>query len=178
MLGRFNPAKNQQNFVHAAGLLAHRHPEVRFMLVGRDCTGVNSTLMAWIEATGYAERFVLLGERSDVYVCLAAMDYFALPSRTEGFPNVLAEAMAMERPCVSADVGDATLVLGDCGELVPPEDAPALARALERLLGLTLEQRAALGDAGRRRVSQEFSIARCVQRFGEVYDEVLTQQRK
>lgn len=177
-LGRFNAVKDQQNFVRAAGLLARQHAAVRFLMVGRGCDAANQALAAWIAATGFPERFVLLGERRDVPVCLAAMDVFALPSRTEGFPNVLAEAMAMGRPCVSTDVGDAAMVLGECGEVVPPEDAQALARALERLLALAPAQRAALGEAGRQRVAQEFSMTRCAERFAAVYEDVLTRPRK
>ena len=177
-LGRFNAVKDQQNFVRAAGVLAQQYPAVRFLMVGRDCDAANGVLAEWIAGTGFPQRFVLLGERQDATVCLAAMDVFALPSRTEGFPNVLAEAMAMSRPCVSTDVGDAALVLGDCGEVVPPEDAQALARALARLLDMPAEQRAALGVAGRKRIEQEFSMARCTERFAAVYEDVLARPGK
>ena len=77
-LGRFNADKDQHNFVCAAGLLASKHTAARFLMVGRDCDAANAQLMGWIKATGYADRFVLLGERSDAPVCLAAMDVFCL----------------------------------------------------------------------------------------------------
>lgn len=173
MLGRFNPAKNQQDFVRAAGILVRQHPKLRFLMVGRDCIAGNSTLMAWIEATGAPECFVLLGERSDVSVCLAAMDYFALPSRTEGFPNVLAEAMAMKRPSVATDVGDAGMLLSDCGVLVPPEDAAALATGLSHLLALKPKERIELGNRAHSRIKQEFSMTHLFQRFSNVYLQIL-----
>lgn len=177
-LGRFNAVKDQQNFVRAAGVLARQYSGLRFLMVGRGCDAANPVLAAWIAATGFPERFILLGERADVPVCLAAMDVFALTSRTEGFPNVLAEAMAMGRPCVSTDVGDAAVVLGDCGEVVPPEDAQALAAGLQRLLALRAERRAAFGMAGRKRIEQEFSMERCAERFAAVYENVLAQPRR
>lgn len=177
-LGRFNAVKDQHNFVRAAGVLAQQYPAVRFLLVGRGCDAANGVLSAWIAATGFPQRFVLLGERQDAPVCLAAMDVFALPSRTEGFPNVLAEAMAMGLPCVSTDVGDAAVVLGDCGEVVPPEDAQALAAGLSRLLDMPAEQRAALGVAGRKRIESEFSMAVCAERFVAIYEDVLVQLGK
>ncbi len=172
-LGRFNPVKDQHNFVRAAGLLARDNASVRFLLVGRDCDVANPALVGWIAATGFPERFVLLGERSDVPVCLSAMDVFALPSRTEGFPNVLAEAMAMARPCVTTDVGDAAYVLGDCGVVVPAEDSSALAHGMARLLSLSSQERLAIGAAARRRIALEFSMERCAKRFADVYDDVL-----
>lgn len=178
MLGRFNPDKDQRNFIHAAAKLARQYPQAFFLLVGRDCSASNAALMTWIAATGVPNRFVLLGERADVAVCLAAMDYFALPSRTEGFPNVLAEAMAMRRPCVSTDVGDAAVVLGDCGVLVPSEDATALAKGLSSLLDLLPEQLQELGGRAHARIAQEFSMATCVRRFEDVYRIVLNNQNK
>lgn len=177
-LGRFNPAKDQHNFVRAAGMLAAKHAYARFLLVGRDCDKSNATLAKWIAATGVADRFVLLGERSDVPVCLAAMDMFALPSRTEGFPNVLAEAMAMRRPCVTTDVGDAAVVLGDCGIIVPAEDAAALAHGLSSLLSLSPQQRDELGATARARITREFSMARSAEGFAAVYENVLKNPRR
>jgi glycosyltransferase involved in cell wall biosynthesis len=177
-LGRFNVVKDQLNFVRAAGLLAPDYPSARFLLVGRGCDAANSELTSWIAATGFAQRFVLLGERSDAPVCLAAMDVFALPSRTEGFPNVLAEAMAMGRPCVTTDVGDAASVLGGCGILVPAEDSPALAQGMARLLSLSQQERVAIGESAQQRIAKEFSMERCAQLFADVYADVLNNSGK
>lgn len=178
MLGRFNSVKDQQNFVQAAGLLARQYGSVRFLMVGRDCDAANPVLATWIASTGVAERFVLLGERSDAPVCLAAMDVFALPSRTEGFPNVLAEAMAMGRPCVTTDVGDAAFVLDECGVVVPSEDAAALANGMRQLIELPPRERAALGRLARERVEREFSMERCAQRFADVYADVMNSSKR
>jgi glycosyltransferase involved in cell wall biosynthesis len=177
-VGRFNPAKDQHNFVRAAGLLAARHAHLRFILVGRDCDVNNKDLAQWIADTGLADRFVLLGERSDVPVCLAAMDVFVLSSRTEGFPNVLAEAMAIGRPCVTTDVGDAAFVLGECGVIVPAEDASALAQGLNKLLSMSPRQREEVGDKARARVAQEFSMEKSAKLFADVYEGVLRNPRK
>src|SRR5690606_12765833 len=95
-----------------------RHPVARFLMVGRGNTWDNLELLQWIEQAGLKEKFVLLGERSDVPVCLSAMDIFCLHSKTEGFPNVLGEAMAMRVPCVATDVGDTRLLMGGLGQVV------------------------------------------------------------
>lgn len=65
-LGRFHAVKDNANFVRSAGLLAQQFSKVRFLLVGRDLDASNAELVSWIAATGYANRFVLLGERADV----------------------------------------------------------------------------------------------------------------
>jgi glycosyltransferase involved in cell wall biosynthesis len=175
-LGRYNPAKDHANFVSAAALLAARHPACRFLMVGRDLTSANATLMAQIQATGFADRFVLLGERSDPAACLDAMDVFVLSSCTEGFPNVLGEAMATGVPCVSTDVGDAAFLLGDAGPVVPARDSAALAQAVSHLLDMPEPDRQALGSKGRLRVENEFSMAAAAQKFNNLYQALLQQK--
>ena len=176
-LGRFNAVKDVQNFVNAAGHVARQHPHARFLMVGAGIDTCNRTLGGWLEKTGFADRFILLGARSDVCVCLAAMDVFALSSFSEGFPNVVGEAMAMRLPCVVTDVGDAALLLGNCGVVVPPKDSVALAQGMAYLLDLPLAQRQALGGAARARIAIEFSMTRCAQRFESVYADVLENPR-
>lgn len=172
-LGRYNPAKDHANFVRAAGRVAALFPECRFLMVGRDLQVSNRELMAQIEATGFADRFVLLGERSDPAVCLDAMDVFALSSCTEGFPNVLGEAMAMGVPCVTTNVGDAAVLLGDAGFVVPPRDAVALADAMARMLALPKAEQQALGRKGQVRVQSQFSMDAAAQRFNHLYEQLM-----
>lgn len=175
-LGRYNPAKDHANFVAAAGLLACRFPRARFLMVGRGLDAGNQELMRLIDSTGFPECFILAGERSDPAACLDAMDVFVLSSCTEGFPNVLGEAMAMGVPCVSTDVGDAAFLLGDAGQVVPVRDAVALAQAVSHLLDMSEPERKALGVKGRMRVENEFSIAAAAQRFNNLYEELLQQK--
>lgn len=170
LLGRFNRAKDQGNFVRAAGRVALSHPDVRFLLVGRALDASNPELADWIKETGFGDRFVLLGERSDVAACLSAMDVFCLSSRTEGFPNVVGEAMAMGVPCVVTDVGDAAMLVADTGYVVPKEDSAALADGLKKMLELAPERRAALGEKARQRITDCFTLERARQRFESIYD--------
>lgn len=175
-LGRFNAVKDPKNFVCAAGLLGKKFPQVKFLMVGRDCDAANAQLRGWITATGFASNFVLLGERSDPSVCLAAMDVFCLSSRTEGFPNVVGEAMAMRKACVVTDVGDAAYLLGDCGVVVSKEDSAALADGVAKLLSLSSVDRAELGDRAHARIASEFTMERTRERFEAEYASVLAGQ--
>lgn len=172
-VGRFNAVKDQHNFVLAAGMLAQRHANLKFLMVGRDLDKNNTELMQWIAKTGRPECFVLFGERSDIPTCLAAMDVLCLHSRTEGFPNVVGEAMAMARPCVVTDVGDAAFLLGDTGVVVPSEDAEALAAGLERLLALPTVDLHALGQRARSRIHNQFTMDHARQQFEHLYQELL-----
>jgi glycosyltransferase involved in cell wall biosynthesis len=173
MVGRFNAVKGQQDFIAAAGQIARGCPQARFLMVGLGCDADNGQLAAWIAQSGVAERFVLLGKRADVPVCLKAMDVFVMPSRTEGFPNVLAEAMAMARPCVVTDVGDARVVLGGCGSIVPPQSPAALADAVLAMLAADQGTRDAQGKAARQRVESEYTMARSAQSFESLYNDLV-----
>jgi len=173
MVGRFNASKGQHNFVQAGGLLARRFDKVRFLMVGPDVTAANAQLMGWIDRTGHADRFRLLGARADVAICLAGMDIFCLPSRTEAFPNSLGEAMAMGLPCVATDVGDAALLLADTGTVVPKEDPVALAGGLAAMINISPEARISLGQRARKRIQDEFTLEITRNRFEALYRQLL-----
>lgn len=173
-VGRYNAAKDHPNFVRAAGMLAASHPDCRFLMVGRDVEGSNSALRHLVDATGFADRFLLVGEQADVPAWLDAMDVFVLPSQSEGFPNVLGEAMAMGRPCVTTDVGDAAWLLGDTGLVVPPQDAKALAAAMHNLLLLPRHELHTLGQRARQRLTTGFSMQQACDRFTRLHEQVIS----
>jgi glycosyltransferase involved in cell wall biosynthesis len=174
-VGRFNPYKDYRTFVSAAGMVCRDDPRSRFVLIGRGLDSGNEDLIGWIRATGHPDRFSLLGERRDVPSLLAGLDVFCLSSRSEGFPNVVAEAMAARVPCVVTDAGDAALIVGDTGTAVPICDPAALARALEECLALDESARAALGDRARGQVTSRFSLASSHARFVALYEGLMGQ---
>lgn len=177
-IGRFHAAKDFHNFVLAAGQVVSRLPGCRFLMVGRGLDRSNAALQAWLDATGHAAAFVLAGERHDVSACMNALDVFVLSSRSEGFPNVVGEAMATARPCVVTDVGDAAALLGTTGRVVPARDPAALAAAIVELLALSSEERRNLGQAARARLIAEFSLQRTVERFTALQHSVVDAVRK
>jgi glycosyltransferase involved in cell wall biosynthesis len=108
---------------------------------------------------------------------LPAADVLAAPSRNEGMGRVLVEAMALGLPVVGARVGGIPDVVGDseCGRLVAPDDAPALAEALVDL-GLDRALRAKLGAAAMPR-AEAFSTDVAGAAMGAIYDGLLRARR-
>jgi len=104
---------------------------------------------------------------------LDRLDVVALPSWTEGLPLTVLEAMAHARPVVATPVGGTPEVVvdGETGLLVPPRDPAALAGALRRLLEDPDFARS-LGEAGRRRVAERFSLDAMTKRILMMYDEI------
>ncbi|HET8646158.1 MAG TPA: glycosyltransferase [Vicinamibacteria bacterium] len=150
-LGRLSPVKGPDVLVEAMRLLRDRQPTAAFVFAGEG--NLRPSLEAAVRAHGLADRTVFAGfvPRERVGEYLAACDLLVLPSRSEGLPHAVLEAMACARPVVASAVGGVPEAVehGVTGALVPPEDPAALAAALEPLLadsGL----RAAQGAAGRR----------------------------
>jgi glycosyltransferase involved in cell wall biosynthesis len=173
-VGRFNEYKDHRSFVLALARLASADSKTCFLLVGRDVDSDNVTLMRWIEETGHADRFRLLGERSDMPAIFASMDIFCLHSRSEGFPNVLGEAMCMSLPSVVTDVGDAGMLLGDAGLVVSTQDPEALARGLLTLIQSSPEARESLGNIARERIKENYSIEVVKRQYEDLYDKVMS----
>ncbi len=173
-VSRFNVYKDLRTFVQAAGKVAAQRADVRILMVGLGLDASNPTLASWVEETGCSRRFVLLGERSDVPACLAAMDIFCLSSRSEGLPNAVAEAMAMEVPCVVTDVGDAAMLVADTGLIVPREEPTALASALSTMADMPRAARQDLGRRARRRIERDFSVAAMHERYDAAYAAVMS----
>lgn len=171
-VGRFNVEKNQKVFVDAAALIADKHENVRFLMVGRDNTVENLELLSWITKYQLQHRFILLGERSDIPTCLASMDIFCLHSNTEGFPNVLGEAMAMGVPCVSTDVGDARLLLNSRGWIVG-NSAESIASQINKLLLLDYDELKAVADSAQKHLFENYSISSVLDNYKEIYKKLM-----
>jgi glycosyltransferase involved in cell wall biosynthesis len=178
MAGRVTRWKGQSVFVQAAKLIAERHPQVKFAAVG----GVFDTekfYMDWfrkeVHDAGLENKLTINDFRADMPDVFAAFDIFVLPSiLPEPFGLVVIEAMASGKPVVATAPGgpSETVVDGETGFLVPPSDASAMAQALEVLLADS-QKRMTMGEAGRCRARQLFSLPRYVTEFEELYDSVL-----
>jgi len=171
-VARFAATKDHATFIAAAAKVACTRSDVRFLMIGRGVDKTNPTFFGLIEQTGLEDRFLLLGQRSDVSRCLKAMDIFCVHSKTEGFPNALAEAMASGLPCISTDVGDAALVLGSPDWIIPSGDADILANAILRMLALPDYERNALGKIARQRVEENFTMRSATNHFLSLYAEI------
>lgn len=170
--GRLTAMKGQRCLIEAAALLRPDRPRLQVVIVGEG--ELRTDLENLAAERGLADSVHLPGHREDARMLLDAADVFALPSRSEGMPLALIEAMEAGVPVVATRVIGSTEVVvhGETGLLVPAEDAEMLAAALAQLLG-NEDRRARYGEAGRGRYLREFTVDRMVTRTQAVYDLVL-----
>lgn len=170
LIARFDPMKDHATFFRAATILQADRPDIHFILAGRDVEPANPAIKSLIAELTRLQQIHLLGERPDIPAVLNALNVACLSSISEGFPNVLTEAMSCGLPCVSTAVGDAAAIIADTGLIAPPA-APeaALAAALKRLCALDHAERQELGQRARQRVVDNYSLERFIQNYAELY---------
>ena len=164
VVGRYDELKDYHNFVKAISRVTDRIDNGYFFMVGKGLTKENDELMSWIYAAKVEDKVILFGQVNphDLY---AAMDFYCLASKAEGFPNVVAEAMAMETPCIVTDVGDAKIIVGDHGKVVPPSDPRQLADAIIEMLEMTDDRAREMGIAARASIIERYSISKISQEY-------------
>lgn len=171
-VARWDPLKDHANLLRAIAALVRdgRDAGLRCVLIGRGMETDNAELGALVDKLGLRDRLVLAGPSDDVPAAMNGLDLHVLSSCAEGFPNVVAEAMACGVYCVVTEVGDAAYIVGDAGVVVPPEQPEALARGIETALReVAARGRERAGEAGRARVLENFDIARMVQSYIAVW---------
>lgn len=176
LVGRFNPQKDHANLLASLGQLKENVNDFTCLLVGTAINNKNTELLEMIKKHSLEDQILLLDQRSDIPAIMNALDVHVLSSTTEGFPNVLAEAMACGTPCVTTNVGDAALIVGETGWVVPPSDSIALYQAIaqaheeKQTNDIAWQQRE---KAARQRIVDNFSIETMVDKYHAVWGGVV-----
>jgi glycosyltransferase involved in cell wall biosynthesis len=163
-VGNLYPVKDHASLLRVLPML----PEAHLAIAGRGDEEDNLRTLA--AELGVTERLHLLGLRDDIGTILASADVFVQPSRSEGLPLAVLEAMGHELPVVATAVGGIPEAIEDqkSGLLVAPGDSQALADALKQILDFP-ERAASLACGGRARAEAEFSVGTMVERYVELY---------
>jgi glycosyltransferase involved in cell wall biosynthesis len=165
-VGNLYPVKDHATLLRALPEL----PGVRVAIAGRGQE--EEALLGLARELAVEDRVHLLGLRDDVHTLLEAADVFVHPSRSEGLPLALLEAMAHRLPVVATHVGGIPEAArdGETAFLVAPGDCSALAGAIRRFTqeaGIA----AAFADAGRARIEADFSIEVMASRYRALFIE-------
>lgn len=158
-VARVDPMKDHTAYLKALQAC----PMLRGVLVGRGTENLAAPSNA-----------IALGPRADLPRLYAASDIVISTSAFgEGFSNVIAEGMSCGLVPVATDVGDAAIIMGDTGHLVPPRDSDALQAVLATVLEEPMAARHERGLAARKRIAEHFSIDVTVQAYVSLYESVM-----
>jgi len=170
MVARFVPQKDHDTLLQALSLLPGGGFKAALVGGGER----EAFFRKKVGKLGLGDNVIFLGERRDVPQILAASDIFVLSSNWEGLPRSIIEAMMAGLPVVATRIGGVSELVEDevTGFLVPPKDPDALAEALQKLIA-DPELRRRMGEAGREKALQEFTLDRMLHETERVYREVL-----
>lgn len=176
-IGRLEPRKNHECLIAAMPKICTALPSALLLIAGHDPWGHRAKLQRHIDELGLRENVRLIGFQNDIPSFLKAIDVFAFGTNSEGFGQVVVEAMAMGKPVVASAISPLTEIVvdGETGRLVERGNPTAFAEALTCLINDPLEQRR-MGVQGRKRVKKYFTAERMSHETLLLYEKLLQQK--
>ena len=173
-IARYDPKKDHLNLLNALSFLRHKKIDFFCFLVGSKINVKNIRLVSEIKRLKLSKYIKLLGQNNNILQVMNGLDlYIQSSSYGEGFPNVVAEAMACGTPCVVTDVGDASFIVGKTGWIVPPNNSNKLAKALEKAINevITKKINQRQGKA-RLRIRKNFDLSKMLKSYNKSWYQV------
>ena len=181
VFGSFKAQKNHKLFFRAANVLAAKHDNLKFLLVGDQLYGgihgsdrYKEEINDLVDALEIRQLCVFAGNQEQVEEYYRACDLTVLPSKHEGMPNVVLESLASGVPVVATDVSDNRLLIphGEVGFLVPSDDLDKLVEYVSKLVGdRALRQR--MSEQAVIWIEQHFSAKKMAQKMAQTYEDFI-----
>ncbi|MGH7967050.1 MAG: glycosyltransferase family 4 protein [Candidatus Binatia bacterium] len=173
-IGRLEPRKGHECLIQAMPIVLRQVPDTALLIAGPDTWEYSAVLRPLIAKLGLDSQVRLVGFQGDVPSFLHALDVFAFASRSEGFGQVVIEAMAAGTPVVTSRIPPLTEIMvdGETGLLVEPDDPRAFAQAIAWLLQHP-EEAQRMGKQGQERIQSHFLAGRMAEETLALYHRVL-----
>jgi glycosyltransferase involved in cell wall biosynthesis len=171
-VGSFDPLKDQKTLIESLAYLNCNKFNFTAVLVGTNLDSTNKKLVKLISDNGLSSHVHLLGIRNDISAVMNGIDIFILSSISEAFPNVLNEAMACSTPCITTNVGDAALIVGNTGWIVETRNPKALAEAsIEAIKEKNSNKKSWMHrkESCRKRIVNNFDFEKMIKKYKEVW---------
>jgi glycosyltransferase involved in cell wall biosynthesis len=175
-VGRLHQQKGHDYLIRAIAIVKREVPTVKVLIVGEG--EEENDLKNLVKSLDLSEEVIFAGLCREIGKILNFTNLFVLPSLWEGMPNAVLEAMAAAKPVVATRVGGVPelVVDGKTGLLVAPQDSDALAHAIVELLRNN-ERARRMGNAGRKRVREHFSLTAMIAKTDRLYQELLNTKK-
>jgi glycosyltransferase involved in cell wall biosynthesis len=175
-VARFRPEKRIDVLLDAM-LLVPENERPDYLVLGGDGTEMRMVQARVKNDPWLTKHCKLVGTVEDTPSFFASVDYTLLTSDSEGIPNVVLEALAMEKPVVATDVSDVPLVLEGCGFVGKMGQPATIAEGIRKMQALTPEARKALGKKGRAKVLENFELSKATKVFWDAHKAILNKSK-
>lgn len=167
-IGRLSPEKGHVDFLAAAAEVLKNYKNIKFVLIGSGSE--ESNLRKIIEELNIGNSVIFAGYRNDMLTVYNSLDLVVQSSYTEGMPNVVLEALAMEVPVIATDVGGTSeaIISNETGILIQPRDPRKLAMKIIQYLKNT-NSVAAMVINGRKLVETKFDFTERTKMLSNIY---------
>ena len=177
-VARYDPLKDHLNLLNALSLIRLKGKDFFCILVGSNINK-NKILINEIKKLKLNNCVRLLGPVKNVSKVMNLLDIHVQSSASEGFPNVVAEAMVHKTPCVVTNVGDSSYIVGKTGWVVPPNDSVKLAKAIETAFNeIGTKNWNKKCNEARIRIKQKFSLSKMIKSYNKVWIKVFKKNDK
>jgi glycosyltransferase involved in cell wall biosynthesis len=167
-VGRLHPIKGFSFLIDAAKQVIKKYNNIEFLIVGDGPE--KETIKMNLNNYGIADYFKFVGYKKNIIFYINKMDFIVVPSKSEGFPNVVLEAMACQKPVLATRVGEVPEIVidGETGIIVEPGDIHAMVIGINKLCGDD-KLRKKMGLNAYNRAQQFFGIERMIQEHIKYY---------
>lgn len=174
MVGRYAPIKGHVYLLQAFERLLNegQNRSIKLVLVGREIE-MAAPLQALFTSPLIKINLTLLAERSDISKVMPGFDLLCLPSLSEGFPNVVAEAMASGVPALVTDVGDASIIVDDNDMIIAPADIKQLTEKLSNFIDKSSSEKKEMSERARKHIVTQFSIEHAWLEYYKLYKRII-----
>jgi glycosyltransferase involved in cell wall biosynthesis len=176
-IGRLSPEKGQADFIKAAAEVLKHHKNVKFALIGSGSDEIY--LRELVDELNIRDSVIFTGYRNDMMQVYNSLDLVVQSSHTEGMPNVILEALAMEKPVIATDVGGTPEVIinNQTGILVRPGDPRELAgKIIEYLKNPGVL--AGMVKNGRELIEMKFNFTERTKKLCRIYNALVREKAK
>jgi len=168
-VARYHTVKNQDYLLSIFSKIKNI-PNIKLVMIGTNIDKKNLDLIKKIKKHKIKDKVILLGRRDDVFHIYKFFDIFLLTSLSEGFPNVLAEAMLNKNICFSTDVGDSSLIMRNKNFIIPKHNVEKSVKIIKKMIQLKYNKKWKLiKKKNREHIINKFSLEKMVAKYSNVW---------